>query len=488
MDVTLVFVAEPELVGFPVWTAPLTTPLLATCLAAAGHDVDLLDTRLLGQSAEGREKALEARLNSTAGDVVGISFMSHSRHEAFRVAALCKSAGRITIGGGPHATVRPEELIRSGLFDIVICGEGEQTLVSVINDLHQLRRSDRKILEGQPYDLSQYPPLRDFATYQDVYQRPASIPLDEAATITGLSEYTLREALGKGDGAAINDIDVQSLRRLPEEIFPARRDFRSVYLELGRGCPFRCHYCTIQNDWFSPKVPRARPLPGVASELAHFVHEYDTNYVIIVDSIGPLYEEFRSFAYLMKTEFPHVEYSFNCTATHFTEDIASLLEGADCLIWFGFETASENLLRLLRKPATAQMNLQAAQLCNDYGIRFGANLLLGVPGETDDDYERTMDFLYTTQPYSPNPNILTPLPGTSMYDACLAQGILRDPADYRTWSAADIRSRGCGPIHGVDYERVLDYYEKMLALDRTGEAVHVERGCHMKPLNAAGEA
>lgn len=481
MDVTLVFVAEPELVGFPVWTAPLTTPLLATCLAAAGHHVDLLDTRLLGCSAGEREKALENCINRTVGDVVGISFMSHSQTEAFRVAALCKSAGRITIGGGAHATVRPEELVQSGLFDLVVRGEGEQTFVSALQDLREHRRSDHKILEGQPYDLSQYPPLRDFAAYRDVYRRPSSVPVAEAATITGLSEDSLQEVLGNGRDTATGDVDVQALLRLPEEAFPARRDFRSIYLELGRGCPFRCHFCTIQQEWFAPKIPRARPLPTVARELAFFVHRYDTNYVIIVDSIAPLYSEFAGFIELMRNEFPHIEYSFNCTATHFTETVASRLEGAHCLVWFGFESASDRLLRWLRKPGTAQMNYQAARLCNNYGIRFGVNLLLGVPGETDGDYERTMEFLHTTQPYSPNPNILTPLPGTSLYDYCLSEGLLRDPTDYRTWSAADIRSRGYGPLYGVDYERVLDYYERMLALDRTGAVVHVERGCHMKP-------
>ncbi len=124
---------------------------------------------------------------------------------------------------------------------------------------------------------------------------------------------------------------------------------------------------------------------------------------------------------------------------------------------------------------------RAAQLCNEHGIRFGANLLLGVPGETTEDYEATMDFLGTTRPYSPNPNVLTPLPGTDMYDRCLAQGLLRDPHNYRSWSAEEVRATGHGPLVGVDYERVLAYHSTMLALDRTGETVHVDRGCHLKP-------
>src|SRR5688500_12820094 len=121
VKVTLVFVAEPERVGFPLWTAPLTTPLLASCLTAAGHEVDLLDTRL-------SEAPLAEELAATSGDVVAISFMSHSRDEAFEVAELCRADGRITIGGGAHPTVLPGELVGSGLFDHVVRGEGERTL------------------------------------------------------------------------------------------------------------------------------------------------------------------------------------------------------------------------------------------------------------------------------------------------------------------------------------------------------------------------
>ncbi|WP_077004934.1 B12-binding domain-containing radical SAM protein [Saccharothrix sp. ALI-22-I] len=470
MKVTLAFVAEPEQVGFPLWTAPLTTPLLASCLTAAGHEVELLDTRLC-------EAPLADELAATSGDVVAISFMSHSRDEAFEVAALCREQGRITIGGGAHPTVLPGELVDSGLFDHVVRGEGERTLPRLVTDIERGRRPEEQVLQGEPFDLLDYPQPRDDAAYRDVYRPPSFVSTSRAASLTGLTAEAVAELASRDDGL----VDVDALRGLSAERFPATREFRSIYLELGRGCPFHCRYCTIQNDWFAPKAGRARPLADVVAEVRYFVDRYDTNYVILVDSIAPAYPDFARFAEFMKTDLPDVEFSFNCTSTHFTPAVAEALAGANCLVWFGFETASPRLLRALRKPGNARTQLRATELCAEHGIRFGANLLLGVPGETTEDYELTMEFLAETRPHSPNPNILTPLPGTDTYRRCLDEGLLRDPGHYRSWTADQIRTRGHGPLLGVDYDRVLSYHRRMLELDRTGEVVHVERGCHLKP-------
>lgn len=454
MKVTLVFVAEPEQVGRPLWTAPLTTPLLAHRLEAAGHEVDLLDTRLLAQPAGTPQwdRALEQRLAATNGDVVGVSFMSHSRDEGLRVAEICRAAGRVTVAGGPHATVRPEELVRTGLFEAVVRGEGELALLHVLDELRHSRGERGKVVEGEPFALEQYPPLRDAALYREVYRPPGTL---------------------------------SALHRIAPQLFPARREFRSVYLELGRGCPFGCRYCTLQNDWFSPKRVRHRDFEGVRDEIRHYIAQFDTNYVIVVDSIAPTYAHFPLFVDLMKTEFPDVEFSFNCTSVHFTREVADLLERANCLVWFGLETDSPRMMRRLRKPGSTRGNHRTARLCNERGIRFGVNLLLGVPGETPEDHELTLDFLREVRPYSPNPNIFTPLPGTALYDECAAAGVLRAPDDYRSWTAAEVRRTGVGPVLGVDYATVLDVHDRMLEFDRTGELVHVERNCHLKPFVTA---
>lgn len=489
MNITLVFVADPEQVGRPVWTAPLTTPLLADRLRAAGHEVDLLDTRLLDVPAGTAQwnESLANRLAATNGDVVGISFMSHSRDDALRVAEICRSAGRVTIAGGPHATVRPDDLARTGLFDVVVRGEGERALVSVVDGLPRLRAAGGTVVEGEPFALDQYPPLRDVALYRDVYRPPDALSLPEAARVTGLSESDLRARLSAAGAtsAPLETVPASELHRLVPHLFPVRREFRSIYLELGRGCPFACRYCTLQHDWFSPKRPRHRPFDAVRAETRHYVERFGTNYVIVVDSIAPNYAHFPMFVELMKREFPDVEFSFNSTSAHFTREVADVLEGANCLVWFGLETGSPRMIRRLRKPGSTRSNHRTARLCNERGIRFGVNLLLGVPGETPEDHELTLRFLDEARPYSPNPNIFTPLPGTALYEECAAAGLLRDPGNYRSWTAADVRRTGQGPLYGIDYAAVLDVYDRMLAFDRTGELVHVERNCHLKPFVAA---
>ncbi|HEX8204145.1 MAG TPA: hypothetical protein VF590_26950, partial [Isosphaeraceae bacterium] len=67
----------------------------------------------------------------------------------------------------------------------------------------------------------------------------------------------------------------------------------------------------------------------------------------------------------------------------------------------------------------------------------------------------------------PNPNILTPLPGTPLYEDYRARGLLRDPGDLSPWPAERIEREGHGPVLGVDYEAVVAAYRAAQALAGT---------------------
>src|SRR3954468_17666315 len=88
---TLVFCQRPDSPDLPVWTVPLTTPLLAEVLRRAGWDVGLVDARLLPGAADAPEADLAARtaaaILATDPDVVGFSFLSPAAALAERTAA-----------------------------------------------------------------------------------------------------------------------------------------------------------------------------------------------------------------------------------------------------------------------------------------------------------------------------------------------------------------------------------------------------------------
>jgi hypothetical protein len=170
----------------------------------------------------------------------------------------------------------------------------------------------------------------------------------------------------------------------------------------------------------------------------------------------------------MDAELPHVGFMFNSQVSRFTRELAEAIGAAQAhrappqriTVWFGFESGSQRLLDFMDKRTTVEQGLEVARFCADNGVQVGANILLGVPTETADDYAAHDEFLARIRPTFPNPNILNPLPGTRMHRYCVELGLLHDPHDLSIWSAEKIRDLGRGPVKGVDYDLVLDAYSR----------------------------
>jgi radical SAM superfamily enzyme YgiQ (UPF0313 family) len=160
----------------------------------------------------------------------------------------------------------------------------------------------------------------------------------------------------------------------------------------------------------------------------------------------------------MTTNFPEVTVQFNSTVDRWNEELARACQDLRCSVWFGFESGSQRLLDLVKKGTIVEQAYEAASLCQKYDIACAFNVLLGLPGETEDDYLRTMQVFEEYPWVHPNPNIFNPLPGTALYDYCRIYDLLETPGDYSIRDAAYIEQIGKGPVRSVDYELVLKYY------------------------------
>ena len=99
---------------------------LAGALIAAGYDdVTLFD-------AEVEDEPLASHLARARYDVVGISSPTPLIYEAWEAAALAKAQRPVTILGGPHLTLMPDESMQRPEVDLVVRGEAEETLVEIL--------------------------------------------------------------------------------------------------------------------------------------------------------------------------------------------------------------------------------------------------------------------------------------------------------------------------------------------------------------------
>lgn len=418
-------------IRYPIM-APSTTLLILAELARAGHNqVEMLDTRLYMSAFPAAEKwtldyaAIENKILDMQPDLIGISFMSSSALEAYEIARLAGKHGIPIVAGGLHAKVAEREVMEENVFDYVYQGEAETEFDNFLQKWKagELEKNGGKTgrFDGGALplkEMSRVPPVLDFSYYAEVMKQYAQ--------------------------------------------------YRPVYIELSRGCVKNCSFCEVAKTGAAFKPFRPIPLENIYRTIQSAIRDYDANYLLVSDSIATLHKKhFLEFMRFVGAEFPQLTVQFNSTVDRWDEEIAAAVAEMNCNVWFGFESGSQKILDFIDKGTTVRQAHEAARLCRTHNIPGGFNILLGVPGETRDDYEQTWNFFAEHQNAFPNPNILNPLPGTEMYRFCRHHNLLRYEKEYSIWQADQIKNQKfAGPISSVDYRMVIEYYEKLAELQK----------------------
>jgi radical SAM superfamily enzyme YgiQ (UPF0313 family) len=99
------------------------------------------------------------------------------------------------------------------------------------------------------------------------------------------------------------------------------------------------------------------------------------------------------------------------------------MKRAGCVgVEYGFESGSQKILDAMSKVSKVEENMKAALMTRKAGMRFQANIIVGYPGETKEDFADTIKFLEKVKPSNVGFNIFMPLPGTSIYRELKAAG------------------------------------------------------------------
>jgi anaerobic magnesium-protoporphyrin IX monomethyl ester cyclase len=407
--------------SIPIMSPPLTLLLLGEVCRRAGFDAELIDTRLFMKPSGGRwvlrEEELEAAIAQSAADVAGVSFLSSSAEDGYKVASMCAKHGKTVVCGGLHASVAPREVIDSGAFHYILQGEGEVEFPRLLKELESKTRErfpkTAILLRAEMLrDLSVVPAITDYSVYDPV-----------------IEQYG-------GEGR------------------------RSFYVETTRGCFKECSFCEVAKTGAAWSPLRKVPLETVLRSVEHAVRDRGADYLLVADSIATVH-----FASRMSEDYAGVTVQLNSTVDCWDRERASACGKLRCSVWFGFESGSQRILdEVIVKGATVAQAHDAARLCREHDIPCAFNVLLGLPGETEEDYLRTVEVFEKCPWVYPNPNVFNPLPGTALYERCLRDGLLRDPRDYNVWDASDIAEAGRGPLRGVDYGLVLKYHRVLTQL------------------------
>lgn len=319
---------------------------------------------------------------------VGITLFTVGVYEGAKIARKIKEAlpGVIVIVGGPHlSSMGTETIQRFPEFDIAVQGEGEKTLVKLLDAL------------ANGAELAKIPGL----IFKDDTGRLRVTP----------PPVTPNE---------LDDLPFPAWDLLPG--FPGSYPLAAYDYPRGpvgtiaasRGCPFHCKFCDTST--FGARVRYYTP-KKVFEMMKHLHETYGIRHIAFVDDLF-LASRSRT-TELCNLLLEHkLKMTWSCDARVDTvkPDLLDLMKKAGCWqISFGLETGSDEMLKRMDKSARVERSEQAVNWSAAAGIRVKGLFMLGYPGETIETIETTKAFVSRIPMTIMNLTKFTPYPGSPVY-------------------------------------------------------------------------
>lgn len=402
----------------PQTRLPLSLLYLGATLRQADHNVRVLDTTCLENAYTRKDGFFEKGLidwgiikeaiEKTKTDVVGITCpFTTQLQNTLRMAKVVKSVYPTVpvIVGGPHASVCPTDFFKKGdSIDIIVRGEGEYILLNLVNCLETKSNLDSvcgiayqhkgKIIQTKP---------ANFIDDLDKLPFPAYDLVDVEAYITKQDLQSYRGVYS-----------IKEIRQLP--------------MITSRGCPFNCVFCSIclhmGRKW------RAHSSAYVLDHLEYVVDRYGVNFVHFEDdnlTLNP--KRFEEILDGMKRRRIGIDWATpnGVRADTLNRSVLNKVKQSGCsYLAVAAESGSQRVLdHIIGKNLKLSSIWNIAKMCKKIGVPLKIFFVIGFPGETREDIQKTIQFAWNLKKkFNARPlfNIATPLFGTRLYDICEAGG------------------------------------------------------------------
>ncbi len=377
MRKTLISYVKPH-----VQEDPLSMVLGIGYLGAAMENnnlpVELADERILKDS--------DMRDVINRNDIIGFGALTPNIRRAVVWAKYAKEQGKITIMGGPHASVDPGIFLDSGHFDYVLKGEAEETLPQFV-----------KALEGgDESELAAVPGLSAIKN-GDLYIDNPAPPLIKK----------------------LDELLPPARHLLPMEAYFKANPEKLIYVFTTRGCPFKCIFCQKE---LTGRGFRVRSTEMIVDEVEQVVKTYDPKVILFVDEILTLRKKrIHEMCDEIIRRGLKFEWIANTRADCVDYPLLKHMHRAGCRrIYYGWESGSQSMLDVLKKDLTPEEIIEAAKMTRRAGIWAKVYLIVGNPGETQKDIEETEKVLKLGGPDLVRISVFNPLVGTESWDGYLA--------------------------------------------------------------------
>ena len=419
MSMRKVLLIFPPCASAKLWEPMVAIPLGIGYLAAvardAGYRVSCLDALVEAPfqrtpvSDEVTRYGLTtdqvmARVRAEEPDLIGLSCIFSNQWPALREIARAIKAWRPDlpmVTGGTHPSFLAETCLRDAPVDYIVIGEGERTFVELLGRLDAGEAVDD--LDGLAFrgddGQARVNPQTRLIPDLDMIPFPAH-------DLLPVEKY-FNAGLPMG-------YDFLSPRNLP--------------LMTSRGCKARCSFCSSTRHW---KRYRARSAENVLAEIDWLERAFGIEEFKIHDDSFTA-DRARTVAICEGLARREKRIPWNTpngvAAWTLDRELLTLMKQSGCFgITLGVDSGDQEVVSgQLNKPLSLQKVEEVRGICRELGIVVAAYVIIGFPGETLAQINRTMAF---TRRQRFNPNIIflfQPLPGSRMYDLCLERGYIRE--------------------------------------------------------------
>ncbi len=325
--------------------------------------------------------------------------------------------------GGPDLTYNVENYLDNGA-DFLVLGEGEQTMLELVELLH--RDSQRNTEIHRVNSLSKIQNLKKItgiAFKESVLQKSAK-PIGSTIQLKNNKKERVKSA-----GNIIKTKPRQKLKDLTNLPLPNRKGINlqkyldvwkerhgknTISVSTQRGCPYTCKWCSTA---VYGQSYRRRPAKKVVEELQLLKQEYNPDSIWFVDDVFSVSHKWiREFH--AETVKQNCVIPFECItrAERLNDEILQLLKEAGCFrIWIGAESGSQRIIDKMDRRVDVNVVRETIQKTNKIGIETGTFIMVGYPTETEADIYETIHHLKVSNPSQFTITVAYPIKGTSLY-------------------------------------------------------------------------
>lgn len=360
--------------------APLGILYVSAYLERKGFDNEIFDTTFSSK------KDLQSYLLQFKPDVLAIYVNLMTKVNVLEIIKFAKSNLKQTkiILGGPEIKYNANDFLNFGA-DFLVIGEGEETSFELVKALSENQFDKIITIDGIGFK-------------------------NPKAEIVFTKERTKLKEIDSLPFPNRQKIDL----RLYLKVWKERHGENAISISTMRGCPYTCKWCSRAVYGLSY---RRRSPKNVCDELELIQKEYAPDTLWFVDDVFTISHKWLSdFKNELLSRNLKVKYECITRADRLNEHVIKDLKDSGCFrVWIGAESGSQKVIDLMDRRVDVNQVREMIKLAQRNNIQAGTFIMLGYPGETEDDIEETIKHLKQSNPEYFTITVAYPIKGTDLF-------------------------------------------------------------------------